>query len=173
MTRKGTWIWGRGVLWGLPSDPVYWHPETTEKSALWLGHPWTWRLRSGICLLPRDEQVAPPVVASPFMQLTCINPWRWATSSSPWLCWCQSMSPASPSSSSSTGGCPHFPPRAVLLDQSAPQRVRGKKLVQPPLKFLFQATLCSAGSLVKVKGEKATRDEVLICITAPHSTSFD
>ncbi|KAF3819638.1 hypothetical protein GH733_015147 [Mirounga leonina] len=27
--------------------------------------------------------------------------------------------------------------------------------------------------LVKVKGEKATRDEALICVMAPHSTFFD
>lgn len=35
------------MLWGLPSDPIYWHPKTTEKLASWLSHPWASRQRCG------------------------------------------------------------------------------------------------------------------------------
>lgn len=56
---------------------------------------------------------------------------------------------------------------------SQPHKSWGKKLARPPLKFLLQATFCSGGFLVKVKGEKATQDEALICVTAPHSALFD
>lgn len=154
MTRKGSWIWGRGLLWGLPSDPVYWHPETPEKLASWLSHPLTWRWRCESLPSTTGWSGRTALSGQPLHAAEVYQPVVLATSSSLQLCWCQSGSPALPSSSLSSGQCPHFPPRAVLLDQSTPRRVRWKKLVQPPPRFLFQATFCLAASLVKVKEEK-------------------
>ncbi|XP_019482521.1 PREDICTED: lysophosphatidylcholine acyltransferase 2B-like [Hipposideros armiger] len=134
-----------------------------------------WELEEceSVLSLRRSKSLYSPAVANPFVQQTHISAWRWAYI----ILMGTLLVPV-------RVACIAFLfiflwPVAVLCTiglsahPAKPAKRWRRKLAQPALKFLFQATFFSAGFLVKVKGKKATRDEAPIFVTAPHSTFFD
>lgn len=123
--------------------------------------------------LLRSKSLYPPAVANPFVQHTHITAWRWVsilllgTVLVPVRVSCMAVLffLLWPVTMLSTIGC--------SAHRDKPAKRWRRKLVQLPLRFLFQTCFLVLGFLVKVKGKKATRHEAPIFVTAPHSTFFD
>ncbi|XP_049628260.1 lysophosphatidylcholine acyltransferase 2B-like [Suncus etruscus] len=121
----------------------------------------------------RISSLYPPAVANPFIQQTHLTTWHWL--------------------SLILVGTVLVPLRVSFIglvfiflwplltfstlglsthNIKATKNWRGK-LAQPALQLLFQLTYFLAGFLVKVRGERATREEARIFVIAPHSSFFD
>lgn len=125
------------------------------------------------CRLLRSKSLYPPAVANPFVQRTHISAWRWAS-----ILLLGTLLVAVRVSCLAILFVFLWPVTMLCtIGRSArggkPAKSWRRKLVQRPLKFLFQTCFLASGFLVKVKGKKATGTEAPLLVTAPHSTFFD
>ncbi|XP_007524739.2 lysophosphatidylcholine acyltransferase 2B-like [Erinaceus europaeus] len=119
------------------------------------------------------KSLYPPAVVNPFVQKTHLNAWRWAYT-------IIMGTVLLPLRVSCIAFLFIFLWPAVMLytigrstQQSTPTKSWRKILVQPALRFMFQAVFFFAGFLVRVRGKRATHEEAPIFVTAPHSSFFD